>query len=107
MISGMRSLGLPVAYVSGYLRTVQPPGRDQARRRRRHARLGSGLVRRRTSGWIGLDPTNDIWPATTTSCSRSAATTPTWRRSMASSLPPAQQRLETAVRVKPLTTANC
>jgi transglutaminase-like putative cysteine protease len=26
MISGMRSLGLPAAYVSGYLRTVQQPG---------------------------------------------------------------------------------
>ena len=46
MISGMRSLGLPVAYVSGYLRTVQSRRRDAARRRRRHARLGAGLVRR-------------------------------------------------------------
>ncbi len=45
MISGMRSLGLPVAYVSGYLRTVQSRRRNQARRRRRHARLGAGLVR--------------------------------------------------------------
>ena len=29
MISGMRSLGLPVAYVSGYLRTVQSPAKTR------------------------------------------------------------------------------
>ena len=46
MISGMRWLGLPAAYVSGYLRTVQPPGRRPAGRRRRDACLGHGLVRR-------------------------------------------------------------
>ena len=59
MISGMRSLGLPVAYVSGYLRTVQAAGEERARGRRRHARLGAGLVRRE-AGWIGFDPTNGI-----------------------------------------------
>ena len=45
MISGMRGLGLPAAYVSGYLRTVPTAGRA-ARGRRRHARLGAGVVRR-------------------------------------------------------------
>ena len=39
MISGLRGLGLPAAYVSGYLRT------GRARRRRRHACLGAGVVR--------------------------------------------------------------
>ena len=89
MISGMRSLGLPVAYVSGYLRTVQSRRRKAARRRRRHARLGAGLVRRVRAGSASIRPTPS-WPAPTTSCSRSAATTPTWRRSMASFSPPAR-----------------
>ena len=57
MISGMRSLGLPAAYVSGYLRTVQRPG---------EARLeGTDAMHAWViawcgdeAGWIGLDPTN-------------------------------------------------
>jgi transglutaminase-like putative cysteine protease len=59
MISGMRSLGLPVAYVSGYLRTVQRP--DEARLE------GSGAMHAwalawcgAETGWVGLDPTNGI-----------------------------------------------
>lgn len=59
MISGMRSLGIPAAYVSGYLRTVQQPG--QARLEGADAMhawvlawCGEG------AGWIGLDPTNGI-----------------------------------------------
>jgi transglutaminase-like putative cysteine protease len=59
MISGMRSLGLPAAYVSGYLRTVQQPG---------EARLeGSDAMHAwvlawcgESTGWVGLDPTNGI-----------------------------------------------
>ena len=47
MISGLRGLGLPAAYVSGYLRTTS--GRERTPRgRRRHARLGPGLVRCRS-----------------------------------------------------------
>jgi transglutaminase-like putative cysteine protease len=30
MISGMRGLGLPAAYVSGYLRTAQSAGQDRS-----------------------------------------------------------------------------
>jgi transglutaminase-like putative cysteine protease len=59
MISGMRSLGIPAAYVSGYLRTVQSPtevklaGADAM-----HAwvLMWCGAE----AGWIGLDPTNGI-----------------------------------------------
>src|SRR6185436_6108573 len=29
MISGLRGLGLPAAYVSGYIRTIPPPGRPR------------------------------------------------------------------------------
>jgi transglutaminase-like putative cysteine protease len=59
MISGMRSLGLPAAYVSGYLRTAQPNDKVRlAGADAMHAWMqvwcGEDV------GWIGLDPTNSI-----------------------------------------------
>jgi transglutaminase-like putative cysteine protease len=59
MIAGLRGLGLPAAYVSGYLRTIPPPGRPRLQGAdATHAWVsvwcGEGL------GWIGFDPTNDI-----------------------------------------------
>src|SRR5258706_15558120 len=59
MISGLRSLGLPVAYVSGYLRTVQKPGEvrlEGADAMHAWALAWCG----EDAGWIGLDPTNGI-----------------------------------------------
>ena len=59
MISGMRSLGLPAAYVSGYLRTVQSPAEVKlAGADAMHAwvLVWCGA----DAGWIGLDPTNGI-----------------------------------------------
>ena len=59
MISGMRSLGIPTAYVSGYLRTGRLPGATRLE--------GSDAMHAwilawcgAESGWIGLDPTNDM-----------------------------------------------
>ncbi len=59
MISGLRGVGLPARYVSGYIRTRPPPG--QMRRRgadQSHAWvsvwMGSAL------GWLDVDPTNRI-----------------------------------------------
>jgi transglutaminase-like putative cysteine protease len=59
MIAGLRGLGLPAAYVSGYLRTIPPPG--QARLQGADAThawvsvwCGADI------GWIGFDPTNDL-----------------------------------------------
>ncbi|WP_426435050.1 transglutaminase family protein [Bradyrhizobium genosp. P] len=59
MIAGLRGLGLPAAYISGYLRTIPPPG--QARLQGADAThawvsvwCGAEL------GWIGFDPTNDL-----------------------------------------------
>jgi len=46
MIAGLRGLGLPAAYVSGYLRTIPPPGKTAAARRGCDPCLGLGLVRR-------------------------------------------------------------
>ena len=59
MIAGLRALGLPARYVSGYLRTRPPPGRaprqgaDQS-----HAWVGCWLGP--AHGWVDLDPTNDL-----------------------------------------------
>lgn len=59
MISGLRALGLPAAYVSGFIRTLPPPG--QARREgadSTHAWVMAwcGVEQ----GWIALDPTNAL-----------------------------------------------
>lgn len=59
MIAGLRALGLPARYVSGYLRTRPPPGQarlvgaDQS-----HAWVGCWLGPEH--GWIDLDPTNAL-----------------------------------------------
>ena len=60
MISGLRGLGLPAAYVSGYLRTTPPPGRPRlegADATHAWTALWCGEER----GWIGFDPTNAIF----------------------------------------------
>ncbi len=59
MISGMRGLGLPACYVSGYIRTTPPEGAPRLEGAdASHAWVGvwSGPE----FGWIGLDPTNDL-----------------------------------------------
>ena len=59
MIAGLRALGLPARYVSGYIRTKPPPG--QARRRgcdQSHAWVGCWLGG--AHGWVDIDPTNDV-----------------------------------------------
>jgi len=58
MIIALRSFGIPAAYVSGYLRTLPPPGKEKlvgadAMHAWVNAWCGSEL------GWIGFDPTND------------------------------------------------
>jgi transglutaminase-like putative cysteine protease len=59
MIAGLRGLGLPAAYVSGYLRTIPPPGQPRLQ--------GADATHAWVSlwcgdeiGWVGLDPTNDV-----------------------------------------------
>jgi transglutaminase-like putative cysteine protease len=59
MIAGLRGLGLPAAYVSGYLRTIPPPGRPRlqgADATHAWVSLWCGVE----IGWVGLDPTNDL-----------------------------------------------
>ncbi len=62
MISGLRSAGLAAAYVSGYIRTIPPPGQERlVGADATHAWVlmwcGPNL------GWVGVDPTNGIWMA--------------------------------------------
>ena len=59
MISGLRGLGLPAAYVSGYLRTTRTPEQTQLQ--------GADAMHAwvmvwcgETLGWLGFDPTNDM-----------------------------------------------
>ena len=57
MIAGLRGVGLPAAYVSGYLRTVPPPGKLRlvgADATHAWVVIWCGPER----GWIGFDPTN-------------------------------------------------
>ena len=59
MIAGLRGLGLPAAYVSGYLRTIPPPGKPRLQGAdATHAWVsvwcGAAI------GWVGFDPTNDL-----------------------------------------------
>ncbi len=58
MIAGMRGLGLPAAYVSGYIRTIPPPG--EKRLEGADATHAWVSVWCGTSGWLGFDPTNAI-----------------------------------------------
>ena len=59
MIAGLRGLGLPAAYVSGYLRTIPPPGKPRLQGAdATHAWVS--LWCGQQIGWVGFDPTNDI-----------------------------------------------
>ena len=59
MISGLRGLGLPAAYVSGYLRTRPPPGKPRlAGADATHAWVSVWCGQE--TGWIGFDPTNAV-----------------------------------------------
>ena len=59
MISGLRGIGLPAAYVSGYIRTIPPSGQPRLQ--------GADATHAWVSvwcggelGWVGFDPTNDL-----------------------------------------------
>jgi transglutaminase-like putative cysteine protease len=59
MIIALRSLNIPAGYVSGYLRTVPPPGKERlegADAMHAWTRVWCG----RATGWMEWDPTNNI-----------------------------------------------
>jgi transglutaminase-like putative cysteine protease len=59
MIAGLRGLGLPALYVSGYIRTIPPAGKERlAGADASHAWVSVWCGP--AFGWYGLDPTNAI-----------------------------------------------
>ncbi len=59
MIAGLRGLGLPAAYVSGYLRTIPPPGKPRLEGAdATHAWVSVWCGE--ATGWVGFDPTNAV-----------------------------------------------
>ncbi len=63
MIAGLRSLGIPAAYVGGFLRTLPPPGKPRlegADAMHAWVRAWAGSE----AGWIDHDPTNDCFADT-------------------------------------------
>jgi transglutaminase-like putative cysteine protease len=60
MLGCLRSVGLSARYVSGYLRTLPPPGQDRL--------IGADATHAWVSvwvpdhGWVDFDPTNDVCP---------------------------------------------
>ncbi|WP_102225931.1 transglutaminase family protein [Acidimangrovimonas sediminis] len=58
MIACLRGVGIPAGYVSGYLRTLPPPGQERlAGADAMHAWVRAWVGRE--TGWIAFDPTND------------------------------------------------
>lgn len=63
MIAGLRSLGIPAAYVAGYLRTLPPPGKPRLEGAdAMHAWVAAWCGAE--MGWVDHDPTNDCWVGT-------------------------------------------
>lgn len=59
MIAGLKGLGMPASYVSGYLRTVPPPGKPRLEGAdATHAWIN--LWCGEATGWVGFDPTNAL-----------------------------------------------
>jgi len=59
MIAGLRGLGIPAGYVSGFLRTIPPPGKERlegADAMHAWAKVWCGS----NTGWLELDPTNGM-----------------------------------------------
>jgi transglutaminase-like putative cysteine protease len=60
MIACLRSIGIPAGYVSGFLRTMPPPGQERlegADAMHAWVRAWCGAK----MGWVEFDPTNGIW----------------------------------------------
>lgn len=62
MLAGLRGLGIPARYVSGYLLTYPPPGGQKLQGSdASHAWVS---IRVPGHGWVDLDPTNDMMTTT-------------------------------------------
>jgi len=99
-IACLRALGLPARYVSGYLMTDPPPGRERlVGADASHAWLSVPCPR---LGWLDLDPTNDVLPSdghVTLACGRDYGDVSPLRGVI---LGGAEHELDVAVSVTPL-----
>lgn len=60
LIAALRSLGIPVRYVSGYIETIPPPGQEKLQGAdATHAWIEAFSPE---TGWVGFDPTNNKVP---------------------------------------------
>ena len=60
MIAGLRGIGIPAGYVSGFLRTIPAPGEERlAGADAMHAWVRAWCGNE--TGWVGYDPTNDMF----------------------------------------------
>ncbi|MBC7280120.1 transglutaminase family protein [Hoeflea sp.] len=60
MIIALRSLGIPAGYVSGYLRTLPPPGQERLEGAdAMHAWVSAWCGKE--TGWVEFDPTNAVF----------------------------------------------
>lgn len=61
MLAALRVAGIPARYVSGYLETVPPPGKEKLQGAdATHAWVEAWSP---ATGWTGFDPTNNLHPA--------------------------------------------
>lgn len=101
MLAGLRSLGLPARYVSGYLETLPPPGMPRLTGAdASHAWVA--VFCGDDAGWVDVDPTNNLFPG-------ERHITVAWGRDFSDVSPlrgvtigAGSQRLEIAVDVTPL-----
>ncbi len=78
MISGLRALGLPAAYVSGFIRTLPPPG--EARREGADSMHAWVMAWCGDDGWFAVDPPTHLLLVKSMWSWRSAETMPMLRR---------------------------
>ncbi len=99
-IAGLRSLGFPARYVSGYLETLPPPGKKKLQGSdASHAWISAYIP---DIGWCDFDPTNDVVPRErhlTTAWGRDYADVPPLKGILFSS---GKQRLKVEVDVLPI-----
>lgn len=58
-IASLRAMGIPARYVSGYLETIPPPGKEKLQGADvSHAWLSAFVP---TIGWVDVDPTNNLF----------------------------------------------
>lgn len=99
-IAGLRSLGFAARYVSGYLETLPPPGRQKLRGSdASHAWISAYIP---GLGWCDFDPTNDVIPRErhlTTAWGRDYSDVPPLKGILFSS---GQQRLKVEVDMLPI-----